>query len=268
MNVELMARNVADMDSRVAVVAIGSNASPTVMRAKLARAGCSLVVPMTVGVLGNVAVGHSAHVGVLGYMPAAPMRRAGATTPVVVSFLDERQLHAIDDTERNYDRVVLTEARDEVTLVLHERLPRDDGSDEDGPDEDGPDEDEPGEQLSGLHLYRSHHGLLRIGEETMFFPKQVQVSGWLAAQQVAPWDSQDPADAAAHLAKDPALRGRAFRALRERDLVVDDGLESVEPGELSYRSTISRWPGVMAAPATAVKLTRIRGRSHIVVADR
>ena len=257
MNVELMARNVADMDSRVAVVAIGSNASPTVMRAKLARAGCSLVVPMTVGVLGNVAVGHSAHVGVLGYMPAAPMRRAGATTPVVVSFLDERQLRAIDDTERNYDRVVLTEARHEVTLVLHERLPRDDRS-----DEDGPDEDEPGEQLSGLHLYRSHHGLLRIDEETMFFPKQVQVSGWLAAQQVAPWDSQDPADAAAHLAKDPALRARAFRAFRERDLVIDDGLESAEPGELSYRSTISHWPAEPLTDTTLRYLPTLDGRSR------
>jgi hypothetical protein len=212
LDVELMTRNVTDLDARAAVVAVGSNASPTVMRNKLTRAGCSPVVPMAVGVLGNVAVGHSAHVSVRGYLPAAPMRRPGAATRVVVSFLDETQLRAIDDTERNYDRVILTQARHDVTLVLHERLP-------------GPGGDGPAEQLSEFHIYRSQHGLLRIDGETMFFPRQVQVSGWLAAQRVAPWDRHEPVEASAHLVKDRALRDRAFRTFRDRGLVIDDGLE-------------------------------------------
>jgi hypothetical protein len=222
-----MARDVAGLDARSAVVAVGSNASPTVMRDKLTRAGRNAVVPMVVGVVDNVAVGHSAHVSIRGYLPAAPMRRPGARTRVVVSFLDDAQLRAIDDTEGNYDRVIVTEARHEVMLVLHEVRP---GSNGDGW----------AEQLSEFHLYRSQHGLLRIDGETMFFPRQVEVSGWLAAQRVAPWDGHDPAEVSAQLSQDRALRDRAFRAFRERDLVIDDGLGTTEA------------------------LTRTRSRSHML----
>jgi hypothetical protein len=107
---------VAPMEQRTAVVAVGSNASPAVMRHKLGSRGVSVVVPMVTGILHNVAVGHSAHVARGGYVPAAPMHSSGALSRVVVQFLDPEQLAAVDATEPNYERVQLAPGRHPVVL--------------------------------------------------------------------------------------------------------------------------------------------------------
>ncbi|CAN7248777.1 hypothetical protein LJR078_001100 [Arthrobacter sp. LjRoot78] len=101
--------NAAPLDSRFLVVSIGSNASADVMRRKFAayHQPVSPVLPLVRGQLSNIAVGHSAHVSRAGYIAAAPYPRPGECTTVWVSWLDELQLLALDETEPNYRRIQL-----------------------------------------------------------------------------------------------------------------------------------------------------------------
>jgi hypothetical protein len=91
-------------ERRTAVVAVGSNASPAVMHRKLSRHGVSGAVPLVAGTLSGSAVGHSAHVSLPGFVPAAPYLRSDARTPVYVTFLDDVQLRCVDRTEPSYVR--------------------------------------------------------------------------------------------------------------------------------------------------------------------
>lgn len=95
----------APLQERTLVVAIGSNVSPAVLFRKFTTRGVSTCVPFLTGVVDGLAVGHSAHVSVPGYVPAAPFRSAGASTPVVASWLDAGQLRALDETEPTYRRL-------------------------------------------------------------------------------------------------------------------------------------------------------------------
>ena len=99
----------APLESRSMVVSIGSNSSADVMRRKFANyhRPVSTVLPLVRGQLHNIAVGHSAHVSRAGYIAAAPYPLMGECTPVWVSWLDERQLMALDETEPNYRRIQL-----------------------------------------------------------------------------------------------------------------------------------------------------------------
>lgn len=90
--------------SRTAVVAVGSNASPAVMHRKLSRHGVGGAVPLVAGTLKGCAVGHSAHVSLPGFVPAAPYLRPDARTPVYVTLLDGAQLRCVDRTEPSYVR--------------------------------------------------------------------------------------------------------------------------------------------------------------------
>jgi hypothetical protein len=87
------------------VVSVGSNAAPAVLRAKLARHGVRQDVAVAQLRVENIAVGHSAHVSVGGYIPAAPYAAAGRAADVHVSWFDENQLAALDASEPNYDRM-------------------------------------------------------------------------------------------------------------------------------------------------------------------
>jgi hypothetical protein len=102
--------------SRTAVVAVGSNASPAVMHRKLSRHGVGGRVPLVSGTLLGCAVGHSAHVSVPGFVPAAPYLRAEARTPVYVTLLDYEQLRCVDRTEPNYVRRGLSPGRTALEL--------------------------------------------------------------------------------------------------------------------------------------------------------
>jgi hypothetical protein len=104
LDVFLLDVSVAPVDRRWLVMAIGSNGAPDVLRRKFVRAGVRDVVPFITANLSDIAVGHSAHVSVAGYVAAAPFASPGATTPVVVSLLDAEQLRCLDDTEPNYRR--------------------------------------------------------------------------------------------------------------------------------------------------------------------
>lgn len=105
----LVEADAAPLESRSMVVSIGSNSSADVMRRKFANyhQPVSSVLPLVRGRLYNVAVGHSAHVSRAGYIAAAPYPRMGECTTVWVSWLDERQLMALDETEPNYRRIRL-----------------------------------------------------------------------------------------------------------------------------------------------------------------
>ena len=95
----------APLAERTLVVAVGSNASPDVMRCKFARAGVDATVPFVRVRLGGIAVGHSAHVSLAGYVAAAPYHAPGATATFTASLLDDDQLECLDETERTYTRL-------------------------------------------------------------------------------------------------------------------------------------------------------------------
>lgn len=109
LNKALVEANAAPLDGRYLVVSIGSNSSPDVMRRKLAqyRQPVSRVLPLIRAQLHNVGIGHSAHVSRIGYIAAAPYLRPGACNTVWVSWLDECQLLALEETEPNYRRIQL-----------------------------------------------------------------------------------------------------------------------------------------------------------------
>jgi hypothetical protein len=98
----LRREGVAAMSTRTLVVAVGSNASVSVMLRKLVGRGASAVLPLAPCVVGNLAVGHSAHVSTRGFIAATPFNRPGARTALLASWLDDRQLAAIDATEPTY----------------------------------------------------------------------------------------------------------------------------------------------------------------------
>ncbi|HYF45478.1 MAG TPA: hypothetical protein VD926_04660 [Acidimicrobiales bacterium] len=124
------------LEGRCAVLAVGSNADPDWLRAKLLRHEVSPVVPMTRARVRGVRAGHSAHVSVPGFIPAAPYDAPGSTARLWVEWFDSEQLEAIDRTEPNYDRCALDLGRYEVELV---------GS---------------GERLTACAVYVGHHGVL------------------------------------------------------------------------------------------------------------
>lgn len=90
------------------VVAVGSNASPSVMRRKLERGGVNSTVVFLLGTVSGLRIGHSAHVSMGGYVAATPVRAPGdRDRPVVALLLDEEQLECLDLTEPNYERVLV-----------------------------------------------------------------------------------------------------------------------------------------------------------------
>ncbi|MEV5707072.1 hypothetical protein [Actinoallomurus sp. NPDC052274] len=120
------------MADRRPVLAVGSNAAPAQIARKLAGR-TRLVVPMTYAHVSGLTAGASAHVSRPGYVPAVPVLTPGASTELVVLWLDDEQLAAVDRTEPNYHRVRPSAS---VTVAL------------------------PGLAPLGCHLYAGRHGCL------------------------------------------------------------------------------------------------------------
>lgn len=106
---------------RTLVVATGSNGAPAVMARKCGLGRVSAVVPFLPATVENIAIGHSAHVSVTGYLAAAPFPAEGVSTRVVVSLLDDRQLACLDQTEPNYERRWVDGERFPLELATGER---------------------------------------------------------------------------------------------------------------------------------------------------
>lgn len=118
------------------VIAVGSNASPAQLHYKLSSPGRPATVPMVPVRVHGIAVGCSAHIGRYGYVASAPYSDPAARTPLVVSWLDDAQLDAVDRTEvPNYRRVRLPGA--DFPMVMPS-----------------------GERLEAAYLYVSTHGVL------------------------------------------------------------------------------------------------------------
>jgi hypothetical protein len=145
LNQVLLAENVAPIDARVLVVAVGSNAVPDVLLSKLNDKGLDPIIPMSPCLVSNIAIGHSAHVSERGYFAAAPYADTalGEPTKMVIAWLAAKQVAALSDTEPNYELCrVDAEA---YPLVVARSC----------------DEDlEALERPAGYHLYVSKHGVI------------------------------------------------------------------------------------------------------------
>lgn len=165
------------VQGRRPVVAVGSNAAPAVLAAKMPEAR----IPLLPAVMHDLGVGHSAHVSLAGYIAAAPFAWSGVRTPVMVSWLDERAVAALDATEPNYDRVTLESVGG--TLDLDPPL---------RPDE--------------VDLYVSRHGVVGY-EEPVALTTQADLFARLSAvPELTPVLEGDVAQVCARLAGDPDLR--------------------------------------------------------------
>lgn len=149
----------ADLDGRVPVVAVGSNAAPTVLRHKLGRLLAS-GLPLAAAMVDGLLVGHSAHVSARGYVAAAPASspaRGTGAQPVTLAWFDPDQLAALDATEPNYRRIPLPGTMP-CRLLTH-TIP-----------------------VRGAHIYESVHGVLGEGERPVSLLPQPEVLDWLMAR--------------------------------------------------------------------------------------
>ncbi|MEU3739181.1 hypothetical protein AB0E78_19100 [Streptomyces sp. NPDC032198] len=119
----LAERGAAPVSGRHPVIAVGSNASPAQVAYKLLRSSLPATVPMVPVRVRGIAVGCSAHIGRAGYVAAAPYLDPAAETSLVVSWLDEDQFRAVDETEfPNYRRSLVPGDGFGLTLPSGERL--------------------------------------------------------------------------------------------------------------------------------------------------
>jgi hypothetical protein len=193
-------RDLGRLDDRHLVLAVGSNASPSVLAGKLRRAGASGAVPMVRVEVDGLAVGHSAHVSRGGYVPAGPYA-ATETTTAWGRWLTRRPRAAVDATEPNYTRVRLDAGDRPIAL-------------EDG----GP--------PAAYELYVSRWGVLAVdGERPVPLGSQLVLYARLAEVEelatLVPW--RDPEAAVAALA-DPTVQARIREALHAAGWVAAAGL--------------------------------------------
>ncbi|CAM4035613.1 hypothetical protein [Janibacter anophelis] len=135
--------------ARTPVVAVGSNASPAVLVAKLGDL-LATGLPVAPAVVTDLTVGHFAQVAARGFVAAAPARSPGARRELSVGWFDDAQLAALDLTEPNYRREVLTSA---CTWA--------------------------GGEVVGAQVYVSSHGLLADEGEVLPLRPQAEVLAWL-----------------------------------------------------------------------------------------
>lgn len=213
LDAELRRLGVPALRERTPVLAVGSNAAGDVVRHKLGRVGVAPVLPLLTGVVRHLGIGHTAYVSRGGYVPAAPVHRSRARTPVVLQLLDDEQLAAIDATEPGYDRVELWATR--YPLVLHGGL-----------------------RPSRFHVYAARGGVLGLPGHGQRFLPQHQVLGAMADEGLPHTDSGEPHAIAARFAESAAHREEVRAALEDRGMSRDAGLVCRPAGTL-------RWPDVV-----------------------
>lgn len=177
------------------VLAVGSNAAPAVLAAKLHPA-LRTGVPTAPVEVNGLGVGHSAHVSLGGYVAAAPYLREPCRVRLAVSWLDPDQLELLDGTEPNYRRVPLPGS-------VHCQ-----GS-------DGP--------VAAVEVYDSRHGVLGRDGAVLPVGSQAEVVRWLVAAlpEAAGWGLEE--DPPGRLAE-AGLRERIRTALDEAGLAMPSGL--------------------------------------------
>ncbi|MEV5749363.1 hypothetical protein AB0L00_16220 [Actinoallomurus sp. NPDC052308] len=185
------------MADRRPVLAVGSNASPAQIARKLAGR-TRPVVPMTYAHVSGLTAGASAHVSRPGYVPAVPVLAPGASTELVVLWLDDEQLTAVDRTEPNYHRV---RPPAPVTVAL------------------------PGLGPLGCHLYAGRHGCLTDagGVPIRLAGQPDLLAGLLAASPrlVRLTGARTPEEFVARTRADAHLRDDVRRLWRQEGIVLD-----------------------------------------------
>lgn len=221
LNFELLMSNATQVDSRQLVVAVGSNASPAVMRRKFMAEKVTTTIPFIKGIVAGLRIGHSAHVSTPGYIPAAPLVAPSASTPVVVALLDSEQMGCLNSTEPNYDCIQVSSTLCQLEL-------------------------EGGERPSKFMLYTSHWGVLAPpGDDALSFASQEEVFRTMRARCRGFSELVGAGDyhvVMERLAADESLRGAAIAAFKSAGWVVDDGFDSPRVGSGdTYGSTPSSW---------------------------
>ncbi|MFJ3670674.1 hypothetical protein ACIPSE_29870 [Streptomyces sp. NPDC090106] len=196
-------------EDRVPVLAVGSNASPAQLRLKMARSGIASPVPMVEARVTGLAVGVSAHVSLLGYVSASPVRAPGAVRELFVTWLDAEQLAVVDASEGvplpdgNYRRAWLP--RGEVRIDFAD-----------------------GTELPGAYVYVNRRGVLHDGTGApRSHPGQRPLLTELLAgsRRLRELFGVTPEEFCARARADRDLCGRGTLLLREEKLVTASGLE-------------------------------------------
>ena len=100
------------IENRTPVLALGSNAAPRQLRRKFT--GTAGHIPVSRAVLFDHVIVYSAHFTRYGSLPATLYRHAGAIAFVAITWLDDRQLARMHETESlgvNYDYVLIEDCR-------------------------------------------------------------------------------------------------------------------------------------------------------------
>jgi len=199
----LLSANVAPVDQRVVVLAVGSNASPAVIRRKLSQGGVSTTVPFIKAAVTGIRVTHSAHVSRPGYIAATPIAAVDSTTELIAALLDREQLACLDMTEPSYNRLLLSA-------------------------EQFPFELDCGESPASFYVYDSkRHALTRPGQGPVPVSSQKDLFARLAAD-CPPFsalvDAVEFKQAMRALAGSAALRDEVRRCFTESGWTSDSGL--------------------------------------------
>ncbi len=158
-----------DVEHRIAILAVGSNAAPRVLHRKLGTLLDDEVAIQPVAAAGML-IGHSAHISTPGYIPAAPALSEEDGVKSVITWLTPDQATAIDATEPNYRRTPLPPS----VQVSTSGEPVDPGVE--------------------VYVYDSIHGVLGADGTVLPLTSQPEILTWLSAQIDAPLEPADLTD--------------------------------------------------------------------------
>ncbi|MGW0732822.1 hypothetical protein [Streptomyces sp. NPDC002851] len=213
------------LPARHPVLAVGSNASPAQVAYKLRTRKLPSGVPMVPLTVRGLEVGCSAHIGRAGYVAAAPYQDPVAVRTLVVSWLDDAQLAAVDASEAHYRRRPLIP--DAFGLTLPNSRP-----------------------LTGVEVYVGKHGVL-IGADGLPRPgggDQATLLDALLAESARLREllGPDPESWVRIARADAAVRERAGRIFAEEGRVFTRAWP--EPSARGYPP--NPYGGVCHAPTT------------------
>jgi hypothetical protein len=88
----------ASLHDRTPVLALGANAAPSQLAAKLP--GTAMPIPVTRAVLGHFAVVHAAELSPEGYLPPVLQRHRGTSSYIFITWLTDEQLDRMHTSEQ------------------------------------------------------------------------------------------------------------------------------------------------------------------------
>jgi len=193
------------MAGRRPVLAVGSNAAPSQLRAKFSSSGVSDIVPITRVEVEGLRVGHSAHISASGYIPYAPFAcEDPGSAALAITWLDTAQVQLIDKTEPNYAPCAISS----LPAAL-----------------------ESGRLVTDYVLYRSKWGLLRRPSDGTLVRSTTQhdvlrlLAGCPGVLDALPELSHSPTRAIHALRSSPETRERVREHLKAAGMVACDGLD-------------------------------------------